>query len=172
MSCPPGAPGPYLRRHAKARNCPLGDHDGDTAYPPSVTCCKLVPSDSMVYICGSPLLPLTKAICVPVLGFQTGDTFPPLFAVTRLGFAPEASTIKISGSPRMDEENANFVPSADHAGETLVPANRGNVTTRPSSSEYIPRSTPPRAKVVNATRPLSGEMRGEREIDPSLVSCV
>ncbi len=29
MSCPPGAPGPYLRFQPKAMNWPLGDQEGD-----------------------------------------------------------------------------------------------------------------------------------------------
>src|SRR5271154_559737 len=128
MSILPGTPGPYFLRQANARNCPLGDHEGDTAYPVSVNRSVLVPSASIKNICGNPVRALTKAICAPVLGLNAGETFAPMKAVTRFKLFPEPSERNISGVPRMEEENASFVPSADHAGETFVPSKRGKLT--------------------------------------------
>ena len=62
--------------------------------------------------------------------------------------------------------NASLVPSGDHAGERFVPPKRGNVTDRPSSSEYIMISQPVLVSELKASREPSGEIRGESEIDP------
>src|SRR5205807_4170072 len=129
----------------------------------------------MTKIWGRPLRPLTQAIWPLVLGFHTGATSEPLKDVSRLEAAPLASAEKISGSPRMEDEKASFVPSEDQAGVKLPPPKWGKLTIRPKSSEYIRicheglrwESTRP----LKATRELSGETRGERAIDRICVSC-
>ena len=69
-----------------------------------------------------------------------------------------------------DEENANFVPSPDHAGERLVPPKCGKLTERFSSSENIMMSQPLLVRELKATFVPSGETRGESEIEPRCVT--
>ena len=69
-----------------------------------------------------------------------------------------------------EEENASRVASGFHAGERFVPPKRGKATMRPRSSEYIMISQPFLPMALKASRELSGEMRGEREIVPELVT--
>src|SRR5207237_10832759 len=75
------------------------------------------------------------------------------------------------GLPRMEEEKASLLPSADQAGERFVPPNVGKATGRPSSREYMPSCTPRLLTVENATRAPSGDRRGERVMDAKRVSC-
>src|SRR2546430_2728144 len=121
MSCPPGAPGPYLRSQAKVRNRPFGDQEGEVAYPPSVIRVTAEPSVSMMYSWGKPVRPLIHAICDPVLGLNTGETSGPRKLVTLWLPPPFESVIHISGSPLRDEEKAISRPLGDHAGERYVP---------------------------------------------------
>ena len=68
-----------------------------------------------------------------------------------------------------EEEKASLVPSADQAGERLVPPNLGNATSRFRSREYIRISQPVFVAELNARREPSGAIRGDREIEPTWV---
>src|SRR6266404_2818323 len=122
----------------------------------------------MVYICGRPVRPLTKAIWLPVLRFQVGAMSGPLALVRRREFPPDASTTKMLGYPFRVEENA-ILPSGDHDGEKFIPPNRAKPTMRLRSNEYIMISQPPFVTELNASREPSGEMRGDREMVPRCV---
>src|SRR5438067_13729588 len=71
----------------------------------------------------------------------------------------------------MDDENAKRLPSGDHDGALVVPCQRGKLTTRLTSSEYISISALPWEKDVNATRVPSGETAGESAIEFWCVNC-
>ena len=58
------------------------------------------------------------------------------------------------------------MPSGAQAGEALVPPNLGNDTMRFKSREYIRMSQTAVVSELKAIRNASGEMRGEREIEP------
>src|ERR1051325_11295805 len=79
--------------------------------------------------------------------------------------APMASLRKISGSPVREDEKASL-PSGDHAGDMLVPPKAAKETIRPSSREYMRICQPVAVMELKATRELSGEGRGEREMEP------
>src|SRR6185437_6838559 len=171
MSSPPKIPGPYFRTQENASSKPLGDHAGETAYPWSVIFCTLLPSASIMYICGSPVRPLTQAIWPLVFGLKTGDRSP-LPVLKRRALAPDASATKISDNPLcMEDEKAILVPSDDQAGEKLSPGKRGKATVRPRSMEYIMICQDSFVSPLNASREPSGEILGDSASDPSLVTC-
>src|SRR5260370_7731723 len=100
----------------------------------------------------------------------------PLALVKRLGRPPLMSETYSSGFPCIEDEKMICVPSGDHAGVILVPRKRGKETSLPVSSEYIQICalvTPAEgAKPVKPMREASGDQRGVREINFSVVrSC-
>ena len=68
------------------------------------------------------------------------------------------------------DEKARCAPSADHAGEMVVPPGEGKLTMRPSTSEYMRIVQPVLPSEAKATRLLSGEMCGESETSPRWVT--
>jgi hypothetical protein len=70
------------------------------------------------------------------------------------------------------EENAIFSPSADHAGDWLLPpaCPPGKLTSAPGQARYMRIAHPSPPSDANAIRELSGEMRGEIEMLPRCVT--
>ena len=79
---------------------------------------------------------------------------------------PLGSETQISESPDRDDENAILLPSLAHAGVRLLPPAPppGKATVRPRSNENILIAHPSLPSDANASRELSGEMRGESEM--------
>ena len=112
--------------------------------------------------------PLTQASCVLVRGFQVGETSGPRKVVSLRRLPPLESATQISGSPVREEEKATLEPSADQAGDRLLPpaVPPQKATRRPKSSEYMRMAHPSRPSEAKASRLLSGDTRGESEMLP------
>ena len=67
-----------------------------------------------------------------------------------------------------EEEKAMWVPSELHAGDRVVPPKAGNLTRRPRSIDHMVMSGPLLKNEAKAMRELSGEMRGESEMESEM----